>query len=54
LVEPTGVPKENNLQTLSHNVVSSTPCYEEGVNARDKNKIGHKTQNKDKQNKNTT
>jgi hypothetical protein len=30
LVEQTGVPRENHLQTLSHNVVSSTP-YHEGV-----------------------
>jgi hypothetical protein len=29
LVEQTGVPKENYLQILSHNVVSSTPCHEE-------------------------
>jgi hypothetical protein len=34
LVEETGVPRENNrpalsrCQALSHNVVSSTPCYE--------------------------
>ena len=34
LVEETGVPRENNQpalshsQALSHNVVSSTPCYE--------------------------
>jgi hypothetical protein len=34
LVEETGVPKENHrpaashCQTLSHNVVSSTPCHE--------------------------
>ena len=25
MVEETGVPKENHWQTLSHNVVSSTP-----------------------------
>ena len=29
LLEQTGVPKENYLQILSHNVVSSTPCHEE-------------------------
>jgi len=38
LVEETGVPRENHrpaashLQTLSHNVVSSTPRHEQGSN----------------------
>jgi hypothetical protein len=32
LVEETGVPRENLWQTLSHNVVSSTPRHEWGSN----------------------
>ena len=32
LVEETGVPGENHQQTLSHNVVSSTPHHERGSN----------------------
>jgi hypothetical protein len=38
LVEETGVPWENHWpaishwQTLSHNVVASTPCHEQGFN----------------------
>ena len=32
LVEETGVPGENHRQTLSHNVVSSTPHNEQGSN----------------------
>jgi hypothetical protein len=32
LVEETGVPGENHQQTLSHNVVSSTPRHERGSN----------------------
>jgi hypothetical protein len=32
LVEETGVPRENHQQTLSHNVVSSTPHHERGSN----------------------
>ena len=40
LVEETGVPGENqrpdasHLQTLSHNVVLSTPCHERGSNSQ--------------------
>ena len=40
LVAETGVPGENNrpvashIQTLSHNVVSSTPCQELGSNSQ--------------------
>ena len=40
LVEETGVPKENHRpvaskrQTLSHNVVSSTPCHDWGSNSQ--------------------
>jgi hypothetical protein len=40
LVKETGVPGENHrpvashCQTLSHNVVSSTPCYEWGSNSQ--------------------
>jgi hypothetical protein len=33
-VEETGVPQENHQQTLSHNVVSSTPCHEQGSNSQ--------------------
>jgi hypothetical protein len=49
LVEETGLPRENHRpvasywQTLSHNVVSSTPSHE----SRDTGNIGHKTQNED-------
>jgi hypothetical protein len=32
LVEETGVPRESHRQTLSHNVVSSTPHHEGGSN----------------------
>jgi hypothetical protein len=32
LVEETGVPGENHVQTLSHNVVSSTPPHEWDTN----------------------
>ena len=40
LVEETGVPGENyrpvasHKQTLSHNVVSSTPCHERDLNSQ--------------------
>jgi hypothetical protein len=34
LVEETGVPGENHRQTLSHNVVSSTPRHERGSNSQ--------------------
>ena len=40
LVEETGIPGENyrpvasHQQTLSHNVVSSTPCHEWGSNSQ--------------------
>ena len=34
LVEETGVPRENHQQTLSHNVVSSTPRLEQGSNSQ--------------------
>ena len=34
LVEETGVPGENHQQTLSHNVVSSTPRHERGSNVQ--------------------
>jgi hypothetical protein len=34
LVEETGVPGENHWQTLSHNVVSSTPHHEQGSNSQ--------------------
>jgi hypothetical protein len=40
LVEETGVPRENHWlivshwQTLSHNVVSSTPCHERDSNSQ--------------------
>jgi hypothetical protein len=40
LVEETGVPGEihrpvvSHRQTLSHNVVSSTPCHERGYNSQ--------------------
>ena len=36
LVEETRVPGENHWQTLSHNVVSSTPCHEQGSNSQRK------------------
>ena len=29
LMEETGIPEEIHQQTLSHNVVSSTPCHEQ-------------------------
>jgi hypothetical protein len=34
LVEETGVPRENHLPTLSHNVVSSTPRHEWDSNSQ--------------------
>jgi hypothetical protein len=40
LIEETGGPRENHWpvtnhwQTLSHNVVSSTPCHERGSNSQ--------------------
>ena len=40
LVEETGVPRENHqpaasqTQTLSHNVISSTPCHEQDSNSQ--------------------
>ena len=35
LVDETGIPLGNHRQTLSHNVVSSTHCHEQGSNSQD-------------------
>ena len=34
MLEETGVPGESHWQSLSHNVVSNTPCHEQGLNSQ--------------------